>query len=57
MPLGGARVPSIVPNHENRVTNTATSASEKATKVPSRGNAKANHGNNHSPYWGSRPCS
>src|SRR5438309_10688055 len=40
------------PNHENRVTNTATSEASNARKSHGLGRARANHGRSHNPYCG-----
>src|SRR4029079_1569964 len=43
---------SRLPNHANRVTNTATSAVSNAANTRMSGSVQANHGRSHSPYCG-----
>src|SRR5512134_2725044 len=50
--IGRPPKPANSPNHENRVTKTAVSATENATNSPGDGSTSANHGRSHSPYWG-----
>ena len=49
---GTVIVPVYAPKNQNRVTNTATSATSNATNRRNRGMVSANHGRSHSEYCG-----